>query len=454
MTQLKLTIVIVGAGLGGLAAGIALAQRGHKVTLLEAAPALGEIGAGIQIPPNSTAILKLLGAYDQLKDVVVWPSGINMVRYKDGTVLGPAVLNPYVEKAYGSPYWLIHRADYHKALHARAKEVGVDILVDQKVSEIDESIPSVTTVDGAHSKGTTYAADLVIAADGIKSLIREKIFPDLKNEIIESESSAYRAVLPAEALQSDPELNELLLNPSATSWVGPGGHIMGYPIRNGTIYNIVMLHPAADEVGGVWNTPATVEEMIHTYEDWDPKVLKLIKLLPSAMKWKVCFLRELDSWQSKSGKVVLLGDSCHATVPFLAQGAAMAMEDAITLAECLDRLETSSDLSKLLTVYEEVRKPRATRVVKGSQLIGYANHLPDGEEQIKRDAALQAATKKTLSAERFTPPATTYVPPYELENPNPWSDPVFEPWLFGYDAVGVINHVLDEVATPAISSRM
>ncbi|KAK9379274.1 uncharacterized protein V2V93DRAFT_373441 [Kockiozyma suomiensis] len=441
MTNAKLNIVVVGAGLGGLAAGIAFAMRGHSVTLLEAAPKLGEIGAGIQIPPNSTAVLKLLGVYEKLKDVVVWPSGIDMVRYDTGEILGPAELNPYVEIVYGSPYWVVHRADYHKILHARAQEVGVKILVDSRVISVDETVPSVTTCDGVYgAKATTYTADLVVAADGIQSGIRRILFPDLKGEVLESESSAYRATLTAEQMSSDPTLKRLLETPRATSWIGPGGHIMAYPIRNGQLYNLVMLHPAGDEISGEWNIPATTEDMLETYAGWDPKILKAISMIPSAMKWKVCYLKELDTWQSNSGKVVLLGDSAHATVPFLAQGAAMAMEDAITLAECIDVVKDPSQISDMLKVYEEVRKPRTTRIVLGSRDMGYVNHLEDGPAQQKRDEALRhATTKSSVAPTRYVPPSSTEIPPYDRQQPNPWSDTVFEPWMFGYDVVKVVR---------------
>ncbi|KAK9466115.1 hypothetical protein V1512DRAFT_271501 [Lipomyces arxii] len=445
MTVLKLHVVVVGAGLGGLAASIALAKKGHRVDLVESAAILGEIDADktlrIQIPPNSTAVLKILGVYDRLKDSVVWPSGINMHRYDTGAVLGPAILNPYVEQQYGSPYWLVHRADYHRALHEVAVECGVNIHINKRIISVDQNIPSVTSHDG-----TVFFGDVIIAADGLKSVIREAIFPNIGTVILESNTSAFRTIIFAESMRQDPELSSLLDYPAATSWIGPGGHIMGYPIRNGTIYNLVLLHPAGNETAGVYNASATIDEILACYIGWDPKVIKLIKLTQPATKWKVCYLKELESWQSKSGKIVLLGDACHATVPFLAQGAAMAMEDAVTIAECFDRLSALEDIPHLLKIYETVRKPRTTRVVYGSQKMGDVNHLADGPEQVKRDFAMKALTTSKVAMQyRQQPVINQEIPPYELENPNPWSDKVFEPWLFGYDPVSVINRSFKNV---------
>ncbi|KAK9449631.1 3-hydroxybenzoate 6-hydroxylase-like protein [Limtongia smithiae] len=428
-----LKVIVVGAGLGGLACAIAIARKGIHVVLLEQAHILGEVGAGIQIPPNSTSILRNLGLFDKFQDVIVWPQSVFVRRYSDGQVLGTTPLNPYLTQRYGSPYWFIHRADYHRILHDAAVENGVDIHINSRVVSVDETAPSATL-----ATGEVFEADLVITADGIRSRIRDQLFPELNDDVyVASNVSAYRACVSGERMQSDPELRDLLDDPGATSWIGPGRHIMAYPIRDKSIYNLVMLYPG-DTAPGIWNSRGDIAEMRAEYKGWDPKLTKVISMIEDCLTWKICYVRELPTWVSASGKVVLLGDAAHATVPFLAQGAAMALEDGVTLAECLDRAHSKADIPKLMHLYEKIRKARCTRVQLGSMQNGDVWHLADGPEQQNRDSLMAAEEAKRVEGakvERKIPEPSMEIPSYNLKNPLFWSDDEFQPWLFGHDAV-------------------
>ncbi|KAK9450072.1 3-hydroxybenzoate 6-hydroxylase-like protein [Limtongia smithiae] len=435
----KLSIVIVGAGLGGLAASIALARKGFTVTLLEASSILGEVGAGIQIPPNSTALLKYLGLDQKFEQVIVWPKAIALRRYNNGDLLGYTPLNPYLTQRYGAPYWLIHRADYHRILHDAAVKNGIEIHTSSRVAHVDEDIPCVTLEDGRKFK-----ADVIIGADGIRSLVRNSIFPELNDDVyVPSGSSAFRATVPADLMSGDSDLQELLDSPYATCWIGPGRHIMAYPIRNKTLYNLVMLHPGDGEPG-VWNTRGSLDDLRNNYADWDPKLVKILHKVQACLKWKITYVRELPSWVSKSGRIALLGDSAHATVPFLAQGAAQAIEDSITIAECLASARSMDDVAVLLKLYENIRKARCTRVQIGSMKYGDVWHMPDGPEQEQRDLAMLVESNRLAdeTVDLVENDAAAEVPSYDLKNPNFWSDNMFQPWLFGHNAVLTAKYYL------------
>lgn len=318
-------------------------------------------------------------------------------------------------------YWVIHRADYLTLLQNAAQDAGVQIKLTSRVASVSSDPPTLTLEDG-----TSLTADLIIGADGIRSGIRASILGEQDVLPIPSPNCAYRALVPREKMMTDPTTAALMTSPAANCWIGPGRHIMAYPIRNGSQYNIVMSHPGRAKVG-VWNQAGDIAEMNKTYEDFDPVIRQALGYVESALKWTLADVGALPRWRSRNGRVVLVGDAAHAMLPYLSQGAAQAVEDAAVLAECLDRAGHADDLGVVMEVYESIRKERAERIQDGARANGVVWHFDDGDEQERRDRAMGGTLREG-----------------EV-NPNLWADSKFRPWLMGYDAIRDANERLDDV---------
>jgi salicylate hydroxylase len=256
---------------------------------------------------------------------------------------------------------------------------------------------------------------------GIKSRVRRAVIPGREVEIRPDPNCAYRTLIPGALMTKDPLLKPLIKNPTATCWIGHEGHVMAYPIRNGSLYNFVMCHPGSVAVGKP-NEPASLDDMRERYRDWDPIITRLIDLVPQCLKWQNAELEKLDDWLSQSGRVVLVGDASHGMVPYMAQGAAMAIEDGIALAECLARASTPRDIPDLMQHFCKLRRERCYIILDGARNNGRIWHLPDGPEQRSRDEGMRNGPQSSATSEIGS------------ENPNRWSDPKFQPWMFGFDA--------------------
>lgn len=283
-------------------------------------------------------------------------------------------------------------------------------------------------VDTVHDEGqqpvvtlrndTQLTADIVVGADGIRSRTRSSILGEDHTEAMDSSQCAYRATVPAEVMRGDPATEALLSDTSANCWVGDGRHIMAYPIMGGKMYNLVLPHLGRASVGA-WNEPGDLEEMKLQYDSFDPTIRKVLDKVTSCLKWKLADLPPLSRWVSEKGRAVIIGDAAHAMVPYLAQGAAMSIEDGAALAECLERTGGDRNLiPRALHAVESIRKPRCEIVQEASRGTGDMWHKPDGPEQQQRDQAIMASLEGRRTRAR---------------NPNRWSHEQFQPWLFGYD---------------------
>lgn len=239
---------------------------------------------------------------------------------------------------------------------------------------------------------------------------------------------------------ADPLLKPLIESPTATCWIGPKGHVMAYPIRNGALYNFVMCHPGSVTVGKP-NEAVSLDEMRQWYRAWDPVLTRLINLVPECLRWQNAELEKLDEWTSPSGKVILIGDASHGMVPYMAQGAAMAVEDAVVLAACLNRAEGASDIPALMRAFVKIRRDRCYLILDAARNNGNIWHLEDGPDQCKRDHEMHQAASEA----KMKPEAVEAVE--AEENPNKWSDKNFQPWMFGFDAEADVCHNFLNIAS-------
>ncbi|MER6158955.1 FAD-dependent monooxygenase [Streptomyces sp. NPDC001868] len=375
--------IVVGAGIGGLAATLSLRRAGCEVTLVEQAPRFTEIGAGIQLAPNATRVLRRLGLLDAVAARSVRPSRLSFRTWSDGGEICHYALGREAEDAFGAPYLQAHRADLHEALAAAVPPGSVRLNSVAVAIDQDDDSATVTT-----AAGERLEADLVVAADGVRSSARRWLFgPD---EALFSGTAAYRALLPAERV-ADLDLPEYAL------WLGPGRHFVHYRVRRGELLNVVGV-VGTDAARESWTARAEPEEQLRAFEGWDPRVRSLLGRTGTVLRYGIHTRAPLARWNL--GRVTLLGDSAHAMVPFHAQGAAQALVDAAVLGDCL--ADTGpADVPEALDRYVGRRLTAATRVQAGSARAGEDYHLPDGPEADARNARLAAQAAEN----RFGPHA-------------------------------------------------
>lgn len=420
--SLSLEVVVVGCGLGGVAAAYCLAQAGHKVTVLDAALTIGEIGAGIQVSPNLTRLLIRWGLRKRLEEVAVKPEGLDFRRWCTGETVAWTMWGNTLEEEYGAPYYHIHRADFHRMLYELV-EPQCTIRTNCRVVSMDTSKPTLTL-----ESGEVVHADLVIGADGVKSTLRQYVVggPDQARP---TGDAAYRAIIPTGKLLQDPDLRPLVEKSEMVGWMGPRRHIMAYNIRAKREYNVVMVHPDDDDGEESWTAKGSTDKMRAEFVGWEPRVQKLLALIPSTLNWKLMDRDPIETWIHKDGTLVLLGDSCHPMLPYRAQGSAMAVEDAAVLGNLFSRLAHRSQILPLLHAYQSIRYNRATATQMSSRLNQHIFHLPDGPQQEKRDREMRAAMEDALRVARGERSTLT-----SAGNANQWADKEKNSIQFGYDA--------------------
>ncbi|KAI0318888.1 FAD/NAD(P)-binding domain-containing protein [Amylostereum chailletii] len=380
--KVSLNIVVVGCGLGGLTTAYCLGRGGHKVTVLEQAPAIGEVGAGIQISPNISRLFRRWGIGDDIEKMGIRPGAFSFLRYNTGEQVGWSPLGDQMVEDHGSPYYHIHRADILLLLLSLAKQHST-IRLDTRVTSIDPSTPSLTLHTGEILK-----ADLIIGADGVKSMIREIVLgkPD---KAIPTGDAAYRAIIPAEYMAKDPELKPFVDNPEMTAWMGPNRHIMMYKIRP-TDVNLVLCHPDSGATES-YTAAGDVDKMRDEFKDFEPRVQKILSLVPRALDWRLMDRPPVPQWIHPESKVALMGDACHPMLPYRAQGAAMAIEDAAVLGILFSYISDRAQIPAFLAAYQDIRIERASQTHLSSRLNQRIFHYEDGPEQEARDKSMREA---------------------------------------------------------------
>ena len=372
-------ILIAGGGIGGFAAALALVKRGFHVKVLEQAPAIGEIGAGIQLGPNAFHAFDALGIGDTARAMAVYTDYMVMHDAVDAYQVGKIPTGEAFRQRFGNPYAVIHRADMHMSLVNGAKDSGeVDIITNCHIERVEQDADGVSVFD---QHGTEYRGQALIAADGVKSVVRQKYVGD---PALVTGHVVYRAVVSKDEFPADLQWN------AASIWVGPHCHLVHYPLRGGEEYNIVVtFHSREQEEWGVKD--GSQAEVFSYFKEVCPQAHQLIELPKSWKRWATADREPIDTWTF--GRVTLLGDAAHPTTQYMAQGACMAMEDAVTLGEAL-RVH-DNDIAKAFDMYQRARVARTARIVLSSRQMGKIYHAKGVERMIRNDLW------RGRSAERF-----------------------------------------------------
>jgi 2-polyprenyl-6-methoxyphenol hydroxylase-like FAD-dependent oxidoreductase len=378
-TKNALPVLVAGGGIGGLAAALALTRQGFDVMVLERAAALGEIGAGLQVGPNGFAAFDALGVGEIARSKAVYTDFMVMHDALDEHQVGHIPTGDAFLKRFGNPYAVIHRADAHHALLEGAiSSDRIEVLTGTQVQRIEQDDEGVTVFDG---KGGQHRGVALIGADGVKSAVRRQFVGD---EARVSGHVVYRAVVDRKDFPADLQWN------AASIWVGPNCHLVHYPLRGGEQYNVVVTFHSRDKEE--WSVRmGSREEVLSYFEGICPKARQLIELPKDWSRWATADREPIGQWNF--GRVTLLGDAAHATLQYLAQGACMAMEDAVTLGEALR--VNQNDLEKGFALYQRCRVARTARIVLSAREMGRIFHAKGVERLVRNELW------KDRSPERF-----------------------------------------------------
>jgi salicylate hydroxylase len=344
------TVAIIGGGIGGLAAALALLKRGLDVEVHEQAPELKEVGAGIQISSNGTRVLYELGLKEALARVQVLPSRRVIRHWSTGETWNWFDLGPVTAARYGTPHVMLHRGDLHTALADAVRAIKPDaIKLGRRVSDIRSANGH---AEARFEDGETVRAGYVIGADGIHSKVRACLFGADRPEF--TGCVAWRGLVPMNKLPA--HLSQM----QGTNWLGPHGHVLHYPVRRGEIMNFISMVERDDWQIESWVTQGTKDELANDFRDWHADVHAIIERIETPYKWALYVRGPMSRWSK--GRVTLLGDACHPTLPFLGQGGVMAIEDGYIVAACLAKY--FDDPQTGLGRYEEIRRERTAAVVR------------------------------------------------------------------------------------------
>lgn len=381
MTKIS-DVIVVGGGIGGLAAALAVNDTGKSVAVFEQAPEFGEVGAGLQLAPNALEVLDRLGVKEELLKYAVLPKRLVLKDVYTGNEVAALDLGEEFQEKFGQPYIVVHRSDLHRVLYEACQNRGnIQFFTNSRIQTAEQDGDTATIV---LENGDKYSADAVIGADGVKSNLR-KLF--IEDEPVNSAYVAYRGTIPIEEVPEDITLEDVVM------WIGPNLHLVQYPVRSGKLFNLVVVFKSYDTSVEDWGTP---EEMTKRFEGSHPQVQKMLQFINRQFKWQMYDRNPIDTWSK--GNITLLGDSAHAMLQYLAQGGVQALEDAWCLKE---QLEEKGNYEEAFKAYEEIRAPRASMVQRSARKWGEVIHAEDPVLIMVRDALFERHDSKDFHVVDF-----------------------------------------------------
>jgi salicylate hydroxylase len=387
-------ILIAGAGIGGLTAASCLMKAGYDVEVYEQAPELSEIGAGIQLSANAMHLLNYLGLGEAIAKLSVRPGAYVFRLHDTGEVIGQFPLAAEHERLNGAPYNQLHRADLHDLLAAKAREFNKDVVrLNRRVAGFEENSTGVELffTDGSKAKG-----DLLIGADGVKSVVRKQIAGD--DHATYAGDAAWRLTLPADRLPDN------FMGQVMSVWMGPGAHVVCYYLRGGALLNFVGLVETEEISEESWTAKFPWERLKADFAGWHENIQTVIDRTDkdACFRWSLYYRPPIATWSSR--RATLLGDAVHATLPYLAQGACMAIEDAAVLARAL---QSTNEAADALQLYERNRIDRTSRIVKGSDANRTLFHMRDQEKLRQAFAARDEGADRNAWLYSYNPLTAT-----------------------------------------------
>jgi salicylate hydroxylase len=380
-------IAVIGGGIGGLTTALALLRRGLDVEVYEQAARLGELGAGIQISPNGTRILHALELEKALGTIQVMPLRKDIRHWRTGRTWNWYDLGATTQQRYGFPHVLLHRGDLHAMLVDGVRQLKPDAI--HLMSRCIDVVQSEDHAEVRFDNGKPMRAAFVIGADGIHSKVRECLFGPSRPEF--TGCVAWRAVVPMRRLPAD------VATMVSTNWLGPSGHLLHYPIRGGELMNFLGMVERDDWQVESWTVQGTMRELANDFFGWHADVQTIIRNVDTPYKWALMVRGPMQRWSE--GRVTLLGDACHPTLPFLGQGGVMAIEDAYVIAACVKKY--FDDPGAALARYEDIRRERAATVVRKSHANRRQAFNPALADQDKAVVSVAEEWQQTLARERL-----------------------------------------------------
>ena len=385
------TIIVAGAGIGGLTAALALAAKGFRVVVLEKAERLEEAGAGLQLSPNASRVLVELGLQPRLASRAVMPDAINIMSAREGGEIARLPLGEAASFRAGAPYWVVHRADLQAALQAHVNDnPDIELRLGCQFDDVTSHAKGLTVVQRSGDARRQELAVALIGADGIWSSVRNHLFPDVQPQF--SGLIAWRGTLDATALPRE------YTSPRVQLWMGPNAHLVAYPISGARQINVVAIVPGTWNRPG-WSAPGGTNEIKDAFASprWPPSARMLIGAVDEWRRWALFTVPDIGDWSE--GAIALVGDAAHAMLPFAAQGAGMAIEDAAVLAKALSDSagENIAGIPAALKRYGRLRRARVLQVQRAARRSGRIYHLT-GPLALARDLTIKAMGPKRVLA--------------------------------------------------------